>query len=99
MFMFVAISQLFDAATTAWLFDCAAFTPSPLRTSFSLFSHLFRVFFSFLGGVSHKGQPVVGDGDAVTGDKTARIVSGLSLLPATKEKISAGDKCQLDCAA
>lgn len=42
---------------------------------------------------------MVGDGDAVTGDKEARIVRGLSLLPATKEKISAGDKCQLACAA
>lgn len=97
--MFVAISRLFDAATTAW-FNCTAFTPSPLPTSFfSIFPSVQGFSFLFLGGVSHKGQPVAGDGDAVTGDKGARIVSGLSLLPATKKEISAGDKCQLECAA
>lgn len=73
----------------------------PLHFSlfFSIFPSVQGFSFLFLGGVSHKGQPVVGDGDAVTGDKGARIVSGLSLLPATKKEISAGDKCQLECAA
>jgi hypothetical protein len=47
------------------------------------------IFFSFLflRGVYHKGQPVVGDDDVVTGDKGERVVSGPSLLPATKNKI------------
>lgn len=68
---------------------------------FSPFSHLFRILLAFFRGhVSHKGQPVVGDGDAVTGDKDVRIVRGLSLLPCNKEKGFLQDtSANLICAA
>jgi hypothetical protein len=52
--MFVAVSQLFDAATTAWLLDYAAFTPSPLRTSFfSILPSAQDFLFLFLRGRVH----------------------------------------------